>query len=585
MKKMYNIIKDATYENQTKDLCIKINNEQGQEFTNSIEMANYCNNYFINIGIDMEKNIPIPKNSCSLDPINPNSMFLTPITKNELVKHISSLKSSGCPGYDGISTQIIKQTHMEIMTPLLHIINLIFKTGIVPSDFKMSIVTPIHKNGPKTDIKNYRPISVISNFSKIFEKCFKEKLTMFFNKNDILSDDQYGFMNGSSTSDALHRFATEIINNLNTGNKCIGVFLDLAKAFDTVPHKKLLDVLIHYGVRGTVSKLIESYLTNRSQVVKINKILSDRQIIKIGVPQGTVLGPILFITYLNSLLRQNIGGSVISYADDTVLIFSGRDWDETKNKVVRGLKIIKNWLHSHKLTLNLTKTNYISFSLTAAGRPLFSYITIDDNKINEVSSTKYLGVIIDQFLKWQPHIDYLTNKIRKLIHKFYLLREFLNTKILIMLYKAFVESLLRYGILVWGGLYNNALYKLNTVQKFILKIIYKKNKTYSTKLLFSEETPNIRTLYMITICVYIHIRNSLREHIDHSYDTRSKLNKKLKIPLNHKNINLKYINYLAPKIYNLLPNVMKEIKNKKKFKKECNKYIFSNFDRFVCLFY
>ena len=153
--------------------------------------------------------------------------------------------------------------------------------------------------------------------------------------------------------------------------------------------------------------LMKSYLTNREQLVKLNNIFIDKLIIQIGLPQGTVLGPILFVIYLNSLLTENLGGSIIAYADDTALIFSGQEWTEVREKAEHGLRLLKNWLATHKLTMNVSKTSYVAFSLTRANRPEFSKIKIDENsEINEVLKTKYLGVIIDQFLKWGPHVEY-----------------------------------------------------------------------------------------------------------------------------------------------------------------------------------
>ena len=585
LKKVYNIIKDATNENKSKDSCIIIKNKNGETFTNNKDMSNYCNNYFINIGTEMEKHIPIPNYPSSLDDAVPVSLFLTPVNKNDLIRQISSLKNNSAAGYDDISPNIIKQTHSEIITPLLYIFNLIFQTGIVPSSFKLSVVVPIHKGGSKSDIGNYRPISLISCFAKIFEKCLKDRLMDFVYKNRILSNNQYGFLKNSSTADALYNVTNEITHNLNNNKKCIAVFIDLAKAFDTVSHKKLFDVLERYGVRGTVSVLLRNYLTNRRQIVRVNNTLSNEQIIETGVPQGTVMGPILFLLYINSLLKLDVGGSVVSYADDTTMIFSGEGWDEVREKIKRGFKILKNWMETYRLSLNLTKTNYVAFSLTSANRPAFSCIKLDDfNQINEVASTKYLGVIIDQFLKWQQHIDYVSNRIRKLIHKFYILRSFLNKKILIIVYKALVESLISYGILVWGGLYNNALNKLNIIQKYILKIIYKKTRLYPTNLLFTEETCNIRTIYLTTICTYLNFNCGQKNYIGHRYKTRQNENKNLEIPQNRNNLNFKFISYLGPKSYNLLPLFIRDINNKSKFRKMCQKYIYDNFNIFIHMF-
>lgn len=230
------------------------------------------------------------------------------------------------------------------------------------------------------------------------------------------------------------------------------MFLDLARAFDTVPHAGLLKVLSDYGVRGVASVLFTNYLSDRYQMLRVNKSMSGKLKIKIGIPQGTVLGPALFIIYLNSLLSMDIGGLAVSYADDTALIFHGGSWEEVRSRVVSGFGRVVNWLETFRLTLNMEKTKYIAFSLTGAGRPAFAHIMIENKEIVEVHQIRYLGIVVDEFLKWAPQVNHLSNKIRALIHKFYILRNFLTQKLLITLYKALVESLIRYGILVWGGL-------------------------------------------------------------------------------------------------------------------------------------
>ena len=237
----------------------------------------------------------------------------------------------------------------------MHIINIIFRTGKVPLGFKKSVVPRYSKIKIST---NFRPISVISNFAKVFEKSLRDRLSNWLLSNSILSKNQFGFCNGLSTSDAIYKLTKNITNNLDNGNKCLAVFLDLAKAFDTVPHDCLINVLNIYGVRGTVLGVFRDYLCGRSQVVKIQDTYSEPLAVRIGIPQGTVLGPLLFITYINSLTNITVeNGLVISYADDTVVVFRAKTWNEVKNLTEIGISKIKNWLDSFQLTLNVYKTN------------------------------------------------------------------------------------------------------------------------------------------------------------------------------------------------------------------------------------
>lgn len=585
MKKVYDIISEATNENVNKHQGLKIGNDNGVLFLDNKLMSNYCNEYFANIGIKMLDKITEPKDFAQEIPSINNTMFLTPVTENELIEHINTLKNNSAPGVDGITSKIIKLNHPYIISPLAHIINLIFSNGQVPSQFKVSIITPIHKAKDKTKISNYRPISLINNFGKIFEKCLKKRLIDFLKINNILHKNQFGFLEGKSTSDAMYEVIKEITENLDSNKKCIAVFLDLAKAFDTVNHDKLLNALNHYGVRGTVLDVFKSYLSNRQQYVKVNDIISDSMLVRIGVPQGTVLGPILFIIYINSMLQLDINALTISYADDTVILFSGNTWEDTKERVQNGMFQIKNWLDMYQLSLNVEKTKYIAFSATNVNRPNFHTINIInlDNVISEVNCIKYLGIVIDKNIKWESHIDYLTTKVRKLIYKFYQLRSILNKKILILVYKALAESLFRYGILVWGGMYSNKLKKLNVIQNYILKIIFNRNKRYPTKLLYSDEISNIRSLYILDVCVYTFKKDELRNYTANIYETRSTSSGLLKIPPSNKNINQRFVTYLAPKFYNLLPRIIRQTQNIRKFKRLCKQYIYSCYRPFCDL--
>lgn len=357
--------------------------------------------------------------------------------------------------------------------------------------------------------------------------------------------------------------------------------MDLARAFDTVPHKQLLNVLEHSGIRGTALSVFEGYLTDRHQHTKINKTISSPEIIKSGVPQGTILGPILFITYINSLLNMNLGGIAISYADDMALIFEGQTWIETKQKVMLGVNQVKYWLETFKLSLNLQKTNYIAFSPTNKNRPDFDNINItEDDSITSSEKTKYLGIVIDQHLKWHHHINYVVTRIRKLVYKFYILREILNGKLTELIYKALIESLLRYGITAWGGTYKTNLKPLQTVQNYVLKVILKKNKLYPTEHLYTEKLLNIRQLYILSTCNFMYKKEKTPISIHHKHNTRNKTNKNVIIPKSQKTLSLKFLHNLASRFYNLLPVAIKNIKQQLQFNNSCRRFIYQNYGIF-----
>jgi Reverse transcriptase (RNA-dependent DNA polymerase) len=578
IKKIYKIIAEASNETKNYSNNLNIVNETNSKFSDEKNAANYCNNYFITAGVNLASKIQSSKTMTPSQKTNiRESMFLNPITKNELIQTISTLKNNSAPGMDNISSKLVKSCHIFILEPLQHIINLIFSSGQIPKQFKLSLVTPIFKNGNKEHICNYRPISVINTFAKIFEKCLKVRLVNFLEKNNILHNRQYGFKPGFSTNDAMLDLIGTVKDILERGNKSIAIFLDLAKAFDTVPHNHLLEILESYGIRGPVLNLFDNYLTNREQILKYNDNLSDVQKVIIGVPQGTVLGPILFLIYINSLLETYIDGVSISYADDTVLIFEDLDWNLTKTKAINGLTIVKNWLDIHKLTLNESKTKYIAFSITDSNRPQFDTMTVHNLTIQETKTIKYLGITLDCHIKWTGHATYLAKKINRLIPKFYILRNILSKKVMLAVYKALVESVIRYGILVWGGMFESALQPVKVAQNYILKIIFHRNRTYPTELLYNKDIMNIRQLYFLLSCTLIHKNKDSQKYINHGYVTRATSNNNISIPYFKRKASQRYLNYIAPQIYNTLPVSLKRIRGKRKFMNLCRSHIFDNY--------
>lgn len=228
----------------------------------------------------------------------------------------------------------------------------------------------MHKGGDRGDVNNYRPIAVLSALSKILEKIMNRRLIHYLNKYNILSESQYEFREGRSTEDAVIALTNEVVSQLDKGNKCIGVFIDLSKAFDTVSVPILLRKLENIGIRGTPNNLFRDYLQNRKQRVKVGPYYSNDEEINYGVPQGSVLGPTLFLIYVNELCNSQLNhGKIFSYADDTALIFHSHTWEDVKLIAEEGLSKMSNWLKDNLLTLNTNQTNYLTFSITNQTQP------------------------------------------------------------------------------------------------------------------------------------------------------------------------------------------------------------------------
>lgn len=585
-KKIWDCITEVTNHNKNcKDNIEQIILANNTQITNKEEIASAFNEFFIEIGEKISREIPKHTQNLleySNTNQNLNSMFLEDVTDTEIKNIIGCLKNNSSPGKDGITVKTLKLISNHIGKPIAHIINLIFKNADIPEVFKESIVVPIYKNGNKKHMTNYRPISLINNVAKIFEKCLNYRLRSFLEKNKILSKNQYGFQKNLSTEDPLQLLTDTIITNFERSEKVIAIFLDLQKAFDTVSHSQLLDKLNKVGIRGNVHNLLKQYLSNRPQQVKIDNAFSTRKTIKTGVPQGTVLGPTLFLLFINDLLDKNFGCEIISYADDTALICSGETWTLARQKAAAAISKVKTWLDINSLKLNIAKTNFMTFSPTKTGMPqTMEPMLIDEETksyIHNTTTIKYLGVIFDNHLKWEKHIKHLNGKLRKLIYKFYNLKSVLNRKTLLVTYNSLAESIIRYGISVWGSAYNTTLQSLQITQNYILRTIFNKKSRDSCRNIFVEnEILNVRGLYMHAAAVYTHNKKHIfGSSINHRYETRINTKNKYQTPKYSKTVSQKQVKYNGIKLYNQLPELIKA-QTKKKFKKQCKKYLINNY--------
>ena len=265
-------------------------NKEGSILTNKKDIANHFNNYFCNIGKKLQNNVPTTNKNYKnyLTNQNLNSFFISPVSEDELLKVIHTINNRKAKGIYDIPANIFKRSFNQIKNPLLSLLNMSFSQGIFPDIFKIAKVIPLYKKQDRYLTENYRPISLLSYISKIFEKLMKKRLCSFLNKYNILYDLQFWFREGYSTNLALLDILDDINTALDNGKYALGIYLDLSKAFDTVCHDILLNKLAHYGIRGPALAWFKSYLTNRKQLVQLNETQSDLKNIDIGVPQGSV---------------------------------------------------------------------------------------------------------------------------------------------------------------------------------------------------------------------------------------------------------------------------------------------------------
>lgn len=484
------------------------------------ESVSYCNDYYANVGKNLSdrllNNLSTSEESLAAQyktlGSTHHNLFLQPTDIFEVSALISQLKLDSAPGSDGIKPSIIKDACSEIVVPLTHIYNLSLSSGTFPKSWKVAVLIPIHKSGPKTLPENYRPISLLPIFSKILERIVNTRLMKYLEKFHLLSDRQFGFRGGLSTEDAVGLLVGLVSKSMDKGQKSLGVFLDLAKAFDTISVPLLLKKLELFGIRGIVLDWFRSYLTDRFQQVRICDHLSEQLPVVFGVPQGSVLGPTLFVMYINDI-HDIKGPELICYADDTVAVFHGDTWSEALASAESGMSSLKEWLDSNLLTLNLCKTKYLCFHKTAASKPLAP----TELKIHNCTSScscysidrsehiRYLGVQIDDRLSFRQHIAWQITKTRRLTHIMRLLSKSADKPTLTSVYIALCQSVLGYCISVWGGVGVSTMLGLERAQRSILKVMLRRHRRHPTIDLYSEaQVLNVRQIYFLKVFLMAH---------------------------------------------------------------------------------
>ena len=339
----------------------KVNNVQiiGNE-----NIANEFNKFFSKVGENTANGLPPATHSfehfLTQSPQVEEDFTLTMTTPDEIVKIIDSLKNSNSCGADNISTKIIKAIKQIIALPLSELINFSFRVGQFPSSLKISIVKPVFKKGAQDNLGNYRPISLLSVTSKIFERAFANRLKTFLNSANILTQNQYGFRKNYSTIDAIAQLVGDIILAFEKNEQVVATMLDISKAFDTINHATLLTKLQYYGIRNTAANWLKSYLENRLQVVNVADKTSAVLPVRTGVPQGSVLGPLLFVLYVNDIQNCLTSCKILQYADDTTIYFSGNAASDIY-KMNTDLDNLQDWLLANKLALSVNKTTSLVF--------------------------------------------------------------------------------------------------------------------------------------------------------------------------------------------------------------------------------
>ena len=588
MKKTWEGINNLINRKKKHKMITKLKCPNKNEFiSNPKDIPDVLNKYFSTIGQKLASKLPNSHTHFShyLKTKNYSSSFyFNPVTPVEVEFEIASLCVSKSVGLYSCPTRLLKCIKQQLSWPLAELMNSSILSGTFPSKLKHAKVVPIYKTNDETDPGNYRPISLLSNFNRIFEKLMCKRLQSFCDKYKILYEKQYGFRANHSTQHAVVDIVNNIHNNMDKGLFSCGVFIDLKKAFDTVDHSILLNKLEHYGIRGIINNWFQSYLTDRIQTVQIGQNISPKETIRFGVPQGSVLGPLLFLIYINDIHTSSKVLQFYLFADDTNLLYADKKLKNLEAVINQELLGVCKWLNANKLTINLNKTNYVIFRSNKKRVNYQPCIKLFDNRANKSIEieckefVKYLGLIIDKNLSWKHHIENIASKISKSIGIITRLRHFVPLSTLLNIYRSLIQPYLTYGIIVWGRASKTYLNKLLVLQKRVLRLMnFKGYKEHAIPLFTNLNVLPLNMIYYKSVCNLMYdVSNSScpstisdyfnRSRNIHTHKTRHCASNNFYIEYSRLNkLNASFARSGA-KIWNNIPGNVREL-GKKKFNK------------------
>lgn len=544
-KKMWQVMKLTVRKNtshQNDGTPKIIEKEDGTQLSDPQLILNELNEHFVSIGGKINENMRInfnnrPRNyHCPIT--NESSLYLYDTNATELRNIISKLKDDAASGTDRITVRNLKKTSQELSRALVKPINQCLRQGLFPDTFKEARVRALYKGaGSKKKCTNYRPISVLSNVAKIFEKLLYQRFYRYFTDTGAIANNQFGFLPQSSTTTAALHAISKIQQSMDDRKITAAVFIDVAKAFDSVDHAHLLKKLEHAGIRGNAHTIMQDYLFARKQKVMSNELSSSEQRMRFGIPQGSSLSSLLFLTYVNDCLSLPLQGHIQMYADDTILIYSCENLNQLHQNMEHDLNIINSWMYDNYLSFNAQKTNYMIFRLPQQQQMEIPPVTVNNTTIGRTNSSKYLGLTIDSELKWTPHIQSIKNQLYPYLFVLRKTRYSLPNSTKRSLYFAYFHSRLNYMISIWGYASATNVNQLQVIQNKAIRSLfwqeYREGTLNTEGLMRKYRIPNVRQLQRIDALTMIFkikhniIRNEmhLRTFEDtHQYNTRNKGN-------------------------------------------------------------
>lgn len=541
---------------ESHNITIELN---GKEITEPAIVGNTLCHFFAKNAADSSNaKFNSSRNSCTTSENTENSMFFIPASINDVKKIIEELNNKKSYGVDEVSTTVIKHVSDLIVQPLSFLFNASIEQGCFPAGLKTAKVTPIiKKKNAKHELENFRPISILSNFSKIFERLAYDKIAYYLEKYHLLSNSQHGFRANKSTETATNNLINSIHKELDTNKYVMGLFFDLSKAFDSMLPSFLSSKLLALGIRGNINAWIISYLTDRKMIVNVNRCMSNSSDVPIGAPQGSVISPLLFLCFINDLPEYVKSGKVSMFADDTAIMVTARTPEELQLKVSLAISEFENWCLQNQLIVNSNKTKCVYFHKRKCLSADF-LITHNNYTYDLSTKTKFLGTILDQNLQWDNNIDEIASKLNTSYYALSKMKQYLDQNSLINMYYSFVHSRISYNLLSWGLAAN--WHRIFIIQKRCIRLIFSLDYRDSCKPVFQTQLLlTLPSLFIYKGLLYVKSNMPMfaKNSDYHNHNTRCKTHITAE---SHTHSHFqKSPSYICSKLFNHLPSCVKEL--------------------------
>lgn len=526
------------------------------------------NNFFCSVAASIASGLPVGGDPLGfLSGISVSeSFFLSPTSTQEIKETLTSMRKKDAAGSDGLSLRLLGELPDAAVDVLTGTINTSFSSGAFPDCLKNATVILLYKGGDANNPANFRPISLLSTLSKLIEHLVKSRVMVFLTRHGILSGRQFGFRPHTSTGDAMLSLIYPLLENINEGNASVAAFCDMSKAFDCVSHRIMLEKLFVYGFRGQTHDWFRSYLTGRSQSVLAKDKQSGSGVLSAGVPQGSVLGPILFLLYINDLALLDICGRVTMFADDVTILWRGSDSEALYNIVSRDLFELKKWCDTNQLALNFSKTRIMGFGCSV------SPVVCGVETVPVVTQAKFLGLSMDCDLKFSSHIQLLCGRLASACHSIRVISRELGTPQARMSYFALIDSHLRYGLPFWGCCAGYNFQSVFVLQKRSIRYMHGVNSREHCRPLFiGGRILTLPCLFILETVCLIHKHRSMFPHRTSVVTTRHAGT--IHLPIPHTTLVLNSIYYRGLKIYNHLPDDARNLRDMGLFRRRVSHWL------------